>query len=87
MADGINIMGVSDCSGRRYIAMKPFPRGGNQAKKAFSDQCVPYVHPNASIAKQIKLEVSISPFESSVILEGADAADAVLVSGYIYNSK
>ena len=32
------------------------------AKKAFSDQSVPYVHPDASIAKQIKVEASISLF-------------------------
>ena len=53
----------------------------------FSDQSVPYVHPNASIEKQIKVEASISLFESSVILKGADPADALFFSEYIYNSK
>ena len=43
--------------------------------------------PNASIENQIKVGASISLFESSVILEGADPADTLLVSGYIYNLK
>ena len=59
------------------------PRGWGRAKKAFSDQNVPYVHPNASIEKKIKVEASISLFESSVILEGADPEDVLLLSGYI----
>ena len=54
MADGIAIKGVGDRSGKRYIAMEPLPRGGKRAKKAFSDKRVPYVNPNASIAKKIK---------------------------------
>ena len=83
MADGITIKGVGNRSGNRHIAMEPFPRGGKRAKKAFSDQNVPYVHPNASIAKQIKVNASISIFESSVILEGADPEDVLLLSGYI----
>ena len=44
---------------------------------------MPYVHPNASIAKQIKVEASISLFKSSVILEGADPVDVLCVSAYI----
>ena len=52
--DGIAIKGVSGRSGKRFIAMEPLPRGGKREKKAFSDQSVPYVNPNASIAKQIK---------------------------------
>ena len=68
MADGIAIKSVGDRSGKQYIAMEPLPRGGKGTKKAFSDQSVPYVHPNASIEKQIKVEASISLFESSVIL-------------------
>ena len=83
MADGIAIKSVGDRSGKRYIAMEPFPRGGKRAKSYFSDQSVPYVHPNASITKQIKVEASISLFKSSFILEGSDPADALLVSGYI----
>ena len=55
MADGINIKGIGDRSGKQYIAMEPLPRRGKRAKKAFSDQSVPYVHPNASIANQIKV--------------------------------
>ena len=62
--------------------MEPLPRGGKQAKKAFSDQSVTYVHPNSSIAKQIKVKASISLCESLDILERADPADALLVSGY-----
>ena len=54
MADGITIKGVRDCSRKLYIAMEQFTRGGKLTKKAFSDQSVPYVNPNASIAKQIK---------------------------------
>ena len=86
MADGITIKGVRDCSRKLYIAMERFTRGGKLTKKAFSDQSVPYVHPNASIANQIKVQASISLFQSLVIVEGTDPADALFVSGYIYNS-
>ena len=54
MADGIAIKGVSGRFGKRYIAIEPLSRGWGRAKKAFSDQGVPYANPNASIAKQIK---------------------------------
>ena len=54
MADGIAIKGVSGRFGKQFIAIKQFPRGWGRAKKAFSDQGVPYANPNASIAKQIK---------------------------------
>ena len=63
--------------------MEPLPREGGQAKTAFSDQSVSYVRPNSSIENPIKVEASISLVESSVISEGADTADALLVSGYI----
>ena len=54
MAGGIAIKGVSGDFGKRCIAIEPLSRGWGRAKKAFSDQGVPYANPNASIAKQIK---------------------------------
>ena len=51
MADGIAIKFVGGLSGKQYIEMETFPRGGKRAKKSFSDQSVPCVHHNASIKK------------------------------------
>ena len=83
MVDDIAIKGVGNRSGNRCIAMEPLPREVEQAKTAFSDQSVSYVRPNSSIENPIKVEASISLFESLVIFEGVDPADALLVSGYI----
>ena len=64
MANGVAIKGVCNQSGKRSIAHDgPSARGGKRVKGSFDPSKAPYLHPDASAAKQIKLEASVSLFD------------------------
>ena len=52
VANGVDIKGVGNQSGKRSIAHDgPSARGGKRVKGSFDPSKAPYIHPDASVAK------------------------------------
>ena len=64
MANGVAIKGVGNRSGNRSIAYGgPLERGGKRVKSSFDPSKATYLHPDASVAKEMKLAASVSLFD------------------------
>ena len=64
MANGVAIKGVSNRSGKRSIAYDgPSARGGKRVKGTFDPSNALYLHPDASVVKEMKLAASVYLFD------------------------
>ena len=64
MANGVAIKGVGNRCGNRFIAHdRPSARGGKRVRGSYDSSKAPYLHLDASVAKEMKLAASVSLFD------------------------